>query len=813
MRLRAQGSSLAISVNRVVSGIVSMTFLTVSEKITFGGMFFALAGIVAVGTVFFYFFLPETKGKSLEEIELDRLPPANHVDTRKSFTDHLRSALVRKEIKTFKDDDSLERGEEFPPELLRAIGESWGSVIVFSQGYAFSRWCLDELVKIMEQREQRGQMVYPIFFHVDPSDFRYQRNYVEKAFKEHEGKYDKEKTQSWRLALEQVTSISGWPLKDQHESVFVEGIVKQISEKLDAEILDEQEVIMMKRNYQKILAMLEIAEDKLYMKEGKAIKVWFDELKDMAYNIGDVLDEWNTAILKSKIERDEAQIPSTSLSLSIKVHNIPSTISLFDGIAIRIKELNKKLEATRVTDYLPLAVDPNSCIDQRLEPPEKRLRLEPPKTTSLIDESDVCGRDHDKNALIHLLLNDNNIEGGSKGNGTPLIAIVGMGGLGKTTLAQLAFNNDEVKKHFPQRIWVCVSDPFDVVRTAKAILESLKGKPSKFNELQSLLLEISQNIEGKKFLLVLDDVWTDDENKWKPLKLSLSFGSKESKILVTTHGMGKLIKLRHLLNKDTPRLEFMPKGMSRLTSLQTLEEVVVGSSSSLSDSFSLADLGNLIHLRGNLYIRGLNSVQPSEAKEALLLAKAGLRELTLSFEYFAVEELQQKRIENDALLLQALQPPPLLQTLNIYHCESLVFPNWMSSLTSLKSVFLYNCYTWESLPPLGKLPLLESLTITRMNNVKKVGQEFFGIETSPSINYIFLNLKELYFERMYGWEKWGYEYEEKPISQVASCSEEGRVHDFPKKHPFFLVLEWNFQPFRGTCLAATKSEVLACNAW
>ncbi|OMO58097.1 Sugar/inositol transporter [Corchorus olitorius] len=70
MRLRAQGSSLAISVNRVVSGIVSMTFLTISEKITFGGMFFALAGIVAVGTVFFYFFLPETKGKSLEEIEV-----------------------------------------------------------------------------------------------------------------------------------------------------------------------------------------------------------------------------------------------------------------------------------------------------------------------------------------------------------------------------------------------------------------------------------------------------------------------------------------------------------------------------------------------------------------------------------------------------------------------------------------------------------------------------------------------------------------------------------------------------------------------
>ncbi|KAL5771230.1 hypothetical protein ACOSP7_015384 [Xanthoceras sorbifolium] len=67
-KYRAQGSSLAISVNRLVSGIVSMTFLTISEEITFGGMFLALAGIMAVGTVFFYLFLPETSGKSLEEI-------------------------------------------------------------------------------------------------------------------------------------------------------------------------------------------------------------------------------------------------------------------------------------------------------------------------------------------------------------------------------------------------------------------------------------------------------------------------------------------------------------------------------------------------------------------------------------------------------------------------------------------------------------------------------------------------------------------------------------------------------------------------
>ncbi|CAL5397036.1 unnamed protein product [Camellia sinensis] len=68
IRLRAQGSSLAVSVNRLVSGVVAMTFLSISKKISFGGMFFVLSGIMVFGTIFFYFFLPETKGKSLEEI-------------------------------------------------------------------------------------------------------------------------------------------------------------------------------------------------------------------------------------------------------------------------------------------------------------------------------------------------------------------------------------------------------------------------------------------------------------------------------------------------------------------------------------------------------------------------------------------------------------------------------------------------------------------------------------------------------------------------------------------------------------------------
>jgi len=109
-----------------------------------------------------------------------------------------------------------------------------------------------------------------------------------------------------------------------------------------------------------------------------------------------------------------------------------------------------------------------------------------------------------------------------------------MGGIGKTTLAQLVYNDHEVETHFDKRIWVCVSDPFDETKIAKAILEALKGSASDLIELQTLLENIQPLIRGKKFLLVLDDVWNEDSTKWEQLKDSLKCGLPGSRILVTT---------------------------------------------------------------------------------------------------------------------------------------------------------------------------------------------------------------------------------------------------------------------------------------
>ncbi|KAB2006535.1 hypothetical protein ES319_D11G352100v1 [Gossypium barbadense] len=155
-------------------------------------------------------------------------------DTRSNFTDHLYDALSRSGIVTFRDDPKLEAGEEIAPELFKAIQQSWCSVIVFSQTYAFSSWCLEELAEIVKQHNNDGHKVFPIFYHVGPSDLRKQKEKVEEAFARHKERYkeDSEKIQRWRNALIQVAAIKGWHLNKRHESEFIKDIVKKISAKL-----------------------------------------------------------------------------------------------------------------------------------------------------------------------------------------------------------------------------------------------------------------------------------------------------------------------------------------------------------------------------------------------------------------------------------------------------------------------------------------------------------------------------------------------------------------------------------------------------
>ncbi|KAI9071472.1 hypothetical protein K1719_046565, partial [Acacia pycnantha] len=158
-------------------------------------------------------------------------------DTRTNFTDHLYASLIHKGLKTFRDEEELERGQSIKPSLLEAIEESRSAIVVLSPSYASSTWCLDELQKIIHLKEESSLQVFPIFYGVDPSDVKKQKGSFAEAFKKHEERFtkDKMKVQGWRDALEKVATISGWDSQNRHETEFIESI----SEEMISKLLDE----------------------------------------------------------------------------------------------------------------------------------------------------------------------------------------------------------------------------------------------------------------------------------------------------------------------------------------------------------------------------------------------------------------------------------------------------------------------------------------------------------------------------------------------------------------------------------------------
>lgn len=128
-------------------------------------------------------------------------------DTRQKFTSYLYAALTQRKIHTYMD-DGLERGEEIGPALMKAIEQSKLSIVIFSEHYASSSWCLDELVHILKRKKEYGQLVVPIFYEIDPSHVRKQHGSYASAFANLKMRFKGNKVRIWKDAVIAVSSAA-----------------------------------------------------------------------------------------------------------------------------------------------------------------------------------------------------------------------------------------------------------------------------------------------------------------------------------------------------------------------------------------------------------------------------------------------------------------------------------------------------------------------------------------------------------------------------------------------------------------------------
>ncbi|KAK9920810.1 hypothetical protein M0R45_029356 [Rubus argutus] len=135
--------------------------------------------------------------------------------------------------------------------------------------------------------------------------------------------------------------------------------------------------------------------------------------------------------------------------------------------------------------------------------------------------------------MVATLINSNNT---NQGNLLSVSAIVGIAGLGKTTVAKSVYNHIEISSHFQQKVWVCVSTTFEVENILSGILGNLKPEKSALRGKAAILKNLQGDLEGKRYLLVLDDVWNEDLRKWDDLRTCLLSirGTQGSNIIVTT---------------------------------------------------------------------------------------------------------------------------------------------------------------------------------------------------------------------------------------------------------------------------------------
>ncbi|KAM3685932.1 hypothetical protein ACJW31_11G156900 [Castanea mollissima] len=322
--------------------------------------------------------------------------------------------------------------------------------------------------------------------------------------------------------------------------------------KLNQKSLQNLELVLLSAD-----SVLIDAEEKQFT--NPAVKKWLDELNDAVYVADDLLDE----IATEALSKSEAEFQTCTSKV---LRFVSTSVNSFD------KKIRSKLQ--NALGILQIVIEQKNVHNLK----EGGVPLPPRQlTTSCPEEYGVYGRNIDKEEIFKKLQLDN-----ANGNEICVVPIVGMGGVGKTTLARLVYNDNRVKENFDLKAWVCVSDTFDGFRIAKTILEEITLSKCDIS-LNLLQIRIRESLKGKKFLLVLDDVWNESYIAWDEFLTMFRCEAKEIKIIITTRSeivasIVHPISIHHLmqLSEEECWLLFAKHAFKNGKSSENLDKELIG---------------------------------------------------------------------------------------------------------------------------------------------------------------------------------------------------------------------------------------------